>query len=271
MEYNNRRILIVDDNPSIHEDIKTVLSPKKISTSKALEELEDELFGDDIEKIPVKEPDVELNYEMDSAFQGEEALEMVTKAWEEKRPYALIFMDVRMPPGIDGIETIKRVWDKFDNVEIVINTAYSDYSWDQIIDKVGKTDRLLFLKKPFESVAVQQLALSLTKKWNNNSQRLDMINNLEDIVEKRTQELEDQRSKAVYASKMASLGEMAAGIAHEVNNPLTVVLTSAELLTDFLEDPNVDMEKDQICKIDGKPIKQLIQELKAAKKTKKRG
>ncbi len=108
---------------------------------------------------------IQVEYEIDSAYQGLEAIELIAKAHEEDHPYALIFMDVRMPPGIDGIETISRVWKDYPNVEIIICTAYSDYSFEEILDKLGTTDRLLFLTKPFDSIAVKQMALSLTRKW----------------------------------------------------------------------------------------------------------
>lgn len=238
----NRRIIIVDDNPAIHEDIKSVLSPSGSSVSKELEALESELFGEE-DGSANSNSKLDFEYEIDSAFQGEEAIEKVTKANEEGNPYAMCFMDVRMPPGIDGIETIKRIWEKVPDIQVVICTAYSDYSWDQIIDKLSKTDNLLFLKKPFESAAVQQMALSLTEKWNINNENKALINSLEDKVQQRTEELEAARAKTVYASKMASLGEMAGGIAHEINNPLTVVITSAELLMDLIEDGEAEKEQ----------------------------
>ena len=103
-------------------------------------------------------------------MQGEEGLKMVQQAIEEGRPYAMAFVDVRMPPGWDGIETIARIWEADPELQIVVCTAYSDYSWEEMRAKVGQPDGLLVLKKPFDNIEVQQLAHALTKKWQLNFQ-----------------------------------------------------------------------------------------------------
>lgn len=184
----NKRILIVDDNTSIHEDIKKILLPddsidEELSNIKnILLEKKDDSKINDSEKI---------EYEIDDAYQGDEAIEMAYAADKNNQPYALIFMDVRMPPGIDGITTVFEIWKKIPLTEIIICTAYSDYSWNEIINKIGSTDRLLFLKKPFNSVEIKQMTLSLIKKWNLNKQIRYQINNLEDEVAQRTSQLQE--------------------------------------------------------------------------------
>ena len=191
MEYNTR-ILIVDDNESIHQDFRKVLIHETNEDHAELDDLEAELFGeDDDSSAEEKKPGTILNYEVDSALQGQEALAMVDKAAQEGRPYGLIFMDVRMPPGWDGIETISRIWIKHPYIEMVLCTAYSDYTWDDIIAKLGSSDKLLFLRKPFDAVAVQQMALSLIKKWNLGEQARHYVKNLEQEVQQRTLQLKD--------------------------------------------------------------------------------
>jgi len=192
MEQMLDRILIVDDNKDIHEDIKYILN-SPVSKSEYIETqlLKSELFGDVDGKIKdsfyssIKS----IQYKIDDAYQGEEAIKMVEKAKLEGYPYSLIFMDVRMPPGIDGIQTVGYIWEVEPCTEVVICTAYSDYSWDQILSKLGQNDHLLFLKKPFDNVSVKQIALSLTTKWNLHRQNKVHIENLESEVEIRTQEL----------------------------------------------------------------------------------
>jgi two-component system, cell cycle sensor histidine kinase and response regulator CckA len=152
----NRRILLVDDNASIHADYRNILSPDN-SGEAAANEMEAILFEDD-------KPE-ELGFELDSAYQGQEGFEMVKRALKENRPYAMAFVDVRMPPGWDGIETIARIWEVDPELQIVVCTAYADYSWDEMRAKVGQPDSLLVLKKPFDNIEVQQLAHALTKKW----------------------------------------------------------------------------------------------------------
>ena len=202
MTYNTR-ILIVDDNESIHEDFRKVLIKEKNEDHAALDELEADLFGEEEDEASAKKSKSDIVYEVDSAFQGREALDMVNQAAADGNPYALVFMDVRMPPGWDGIETISRIWIDHPYIEMVLCTAYSDYTWDEIVEKLGSSDKLLFLRKPFDSVAVQQMALSLIKKWNLGEQARNYVKNLEKEVEQRTLQL--QRLLQELESKNAEL------------------------------------------------------------------
>jgi len=162
----NRRILIVDDNADIHNDFRKILGNTGKRSQANLSSIEQQLFAGDPEPDDEPELTAAIEYNLDFAFQGEDAVRMVVDSLEKDEPYALVFMDVRMPPGIDGIETIKRIWQRHDHIEVVICTAFSDYSFDGILDKLGRSDRLLFLTKPFDSIAVKQMAQSLTHKWN---------------------------------------------------------------------------------------------------------
>ena len=162
----NNRILICDDNRDIHADFLKILnSGAKSSADLVLEDFEEALFDGDPEfssskKIPA------IEYQVDSAYQGKQALQMVDQADSDGNPYAVVFMDVRMPPGWDGIRTVDQIWRKHPFTEVVIVTAYSDYTWDEMVEALGVNDKLLFIKKPFDSVGVKQLALNLTTKWN---------------------------------------------------------------------------------------------------------
>jgi len=181
MEQNNR-ILVVDDNASIHRDFNKVLCNQRNADKKRLRQIERGLFQDESEEEQVF---AQPQYTVDSAYQGEEALEMVRTAASEGRPYAMIFMDVRMPPGWDGIETIGYIWAEFPDIEMVICTAYSDYSWERIMVQLGTTDRLLFLRKPFDTTAVKQMALSQTQKWNLGKQAEHYVAKLRSEIETR--------------------------------------------------------------------------------------
>ena len=159
---SNRRVLLIDDTPSIHEDFRKILTSKGTESKEALADAKTAFFGEQ------EEPSASstLNFELDAAFQGQEGLEMLLAAIRDERPYALAFVDVRMPPGWDGIQTIKQLWRVDPELQVVICTAYSDYSWDQTIAELGHSDNLLILKKPFDSVEIRQLASALTDKWN---------------------------------------------------------------------------------------------------------
>ena len=177
----NRRILVVDDNPAIHSDYRKAICGDAVSFQWAA--VEAEIFG----TAPAQAS--RLPFELDSAYQGEEALAKLETALAEGRPYAMAFIDMRMPPGWDGVKTIQQLWRKDPNLQVVICTAYSDYSWVEITAQLGTTDRLLMLKKPFDAVEVAQLATALTEKWSLKREAALKMEQLEQMVEQRTSEL----------------------------------------------------------------------------------
>ncbi len=169
------RILIVDDNPDIHDDFRRILVSDD-SIAGQLAKAEAEILGKAVE-------DLELpRFELDCLFQGEQALERVVRARDACRPYAVAFVDVRMPPGWDGIETIDRIWKADPALEVVICTAFSDYSAHDIARKLRRTDQLLLLKKPFDNIEVQQLALALAEKWRLTREAQSYFEQLEALV-----------------------------------------------------------------------------------------
>ena len=151
----NHRILVIDDNPSIHADIRKILCPPISETTLKLDALEKELLGDS-KAFPAKKNPVQFT--VDSAHQGREGLALLQQAVDAKRPYAMAFVDVRMPPGWDGVETTLELWKVAPDLQIVICTAYSDYSWEDMLARIGGNDRLVILKKPFDTIEVLQLA-----------------------------------------------------------------------------------------------------------------
>ncbi|MDI1443528.1 response regulator [Polyangium sp. 6x1] len=122
--------------------------------------MEASIFGGHTATLPV------LGFELSFASQGAEALEKVRQARDVAAPYALAFVDMRMPPGWDGLETLTHLWAEDPTLQAVICSAYSDHSWAEITAKLGVTDRFLILKKPFDPVEVRQIACALTEKWN---------------------------------------------------------------------------------------------------------
>jgi len=106
------------------------------------------------------------------------------------RPYALAFVDVRMPPGMDGVEAARKIWELDPQLQIVLCTAYSDYSWAEIFERLGQRDGLLILKKPFDAVEAIQLAHALTEKWWLHSQLRQNLHQLEGLILARTHELQ---------------------------------------------------------------------------------
>ena len=153
----NRRILVVDDNAAIHEDYRKILCGERYDSE--LDELAVEIFGQS-QSASLPAP----RYEVDSAYQGQEGFEMVRESIRRGQPYAMAFVDMRMPPGWDGLKTIGHLWEADPNLNVVICSAYSDYEWSDVVAKLGTNDRWLVLKKPFDNAEVCQLAAALTEK-----------------------------------------------------------------------------------------------------------
>ena len=219
----NLRILVIDDNRSIHGDFQKVLVKKR--TDEKTRAMEAVLFGKAVESYPA------IRFQVDSAYQGKDGFEMVKHAVAESRPYAMAFVDVRMPPGWDGIETTARIWEVDPAIQIVICTAYSDYSWEQMGEKLGQSDKLVILKKPFDNIEVLQLATTLTEKWNLERQARCQLENLEKLVEARTCELRAAKEVAETATKAKS--EFLANMSHEIRTPMNAVIGMTSLLLDL--------------------------------------
>jgi len=161
----NRRILIVDDQQDLREQLAKLLarSGKKSSTQSLVQQMRSRLLGADAGAG--EDSDTEPSYYVDTAGQGQEGYELVRAAVEQGRPYAVMFLDMRMPPGWDGMETAKRIREVDRNLEIVIMTAYADHDQKEIAETVGVPEKLLYIKKPFQAEEIHQLALSLSAKW----------------------------------------------------------------------------------------------------------
>src|SRR5579863_370509 len=93
------RILVVDDNRAIHEDFRKILLGAKLDEN--LQTLEASVFG-----APAAARNAPAEYRLDSAYQGAEAMALVQLAHDDRKPYSVAFVDMRMPPGWDGLETI---------------------------------------------------------------------------------------------------------------------------------------------------------------------
>jgi len=158
LEEINRRVLVIDDMQDIHAEYLRVLG--ETTEPSTVDALASDILDDGYEGGVSK-----AGFDVDCASQGQEGVELVEKALAEGRPYAVAFVDVRMPPGWDGIETIRHIWQVDPDIQITIVTAYSDYSWGDITRDLGDTDQLQLLKKPFESIELLSIATSLSRKW----------------------------------------------------------------------------------------------------------
>jgi len=237
----NRRILIVDDSSAIHEDFRKILAGgagcgqagARSQSSSRSAFLGGRTGPGAVTGDSTDTPSTELpHFELTSAHQGEEALALLQESLDEERPFAMAFVDVRMPPGWDGLKTVEELWKADDRLQVVLCTAYSDYGWAETIDRLTRSDRLLILKKPFDPVEICQLAASLTSKWTLARSERQLIGELEAAEQEArayASSLETvnralESSKAAAEGHAATMGEFLLRLSSELQGGLTSAL-----------------------------------------------
>jgi len=178
------RILAVDDSRAILDDFRRIVPRTAASPDR-------------------------LDFQLDTAFQGQEAVARAVEARDDGRPYAVAFVDMHMPPGWDGLQTIERLWEVDPALQIVICSAFPDYLWEDLCARLGVRDDLLVIKKPFDPIEVVQCMHALTSKWR--------------LARAAATHLHQVESELRLAHKLEAIGQLASGIAHEINTPVQYV------------------------------------------------
>ena len=204
-------ILIVDDEKSIHQTIREVLTPDqdRASSKKGMKELAGRLFG-----APAEVVRAESRYELTFCLQGEEAVEEIKRSIEAGRQYSMVFLDMRMPPGKDGLWTAEKIRELDPMVNILIMTAYSDIDPAEISARVQPVDKLLYAQKPLRPQEIRQFAAALSSKWrsesqlvNSNLQLAAARNRLEGLLLERTEKLQNVEERLeARSSELAESG-----------------------------------------------------------------
>ncbi|TPG54417.1 putative bifunctional diguanylate cyclase/phosphodiesterase [Sphingomonas glacialis] len=200
------RILIVDDEPAMHDSYRRSFAPAAGDTG-ALEAMAAELFGDDSADAT---PDDAIDFALTHAMQGLDGVAAVEAALASDEPYAVAFIDVRMPPGIDGKETATRIRKLDPNINLVIVTGYSDFSPIEIAKAAGPADKIFYIAKPFEVAEVTQMATALAHRWRGDRELAEARETLAaQVVQLQEQghELAANESRAIHMANHDSLTE----------------------------------------------------------------
>jgi two-component system cell cycle sensor histidine kinase/response regulator CckA len=177
------RILVVDDETYIHYLFKKVILPdnKAPESEIALSKLEKKLFNDDDAEKPKKD-----EFELVTCKQADEAVDVVAESIVESRPFAIVFLDVMMPPGPDGIWAAEQIRALDKHIEIVIISGYTDSLHEDFVDHVSPTHKLLFMQKPFHPQEIKQFVASLSNKWLMEKRLLKFHAQLEEQIDEKT-------------------------------------------------------------------------------------
>ena len=249
MSQDKPRILIIDDQQSIHDDFEKILGGDSGSDAGDLADMRAAFFGAAAESKSTS------NFSLVHALQGQEGVDIHHEASDADNPFAVAFVDIRMPPGLDGVQTIAKLWEADSDLQTVICTAYSDYSFEDIVENLGQSDRLLILKKPFDPVEVRQLAEALTAKWESIRAQKAQLHELE----RKNKELSQAEKAAKAASRAKS--QFLTNMSHEIRTPLNAMLG----FVDFVCDGDIsaeDREKyERTIKESGDHLMRLLDEV----------
>ena len=211
------RILAIEDNLNIHHDFMKILMPDYFDNG---------------------EQHNQVKFDLKCAAQGQEGCQLIEQANDIREPYSVVFVDISMPSGWDGLETIKQIVKIDKNIQIVLCTAYSDYTWTELVTAVVGSEHLLILKKPFDHLEVWQMACCLSEKWFLNKQTKEKVKLLElsyDIIVKSNENYKSlikNSETAVEKKKMAveAKAKFLANMTHEIRTPMTAILGFSEML-----------------------------------------
>ncbi len=216
------RILAVDDEQGILDSYTKILSGQTNGSESADEamRLANKLFAENDTSEQPQEHGSEITFELTCCKQGVEAIETVQAAVETQKPFSVVFIDMRMPPGIDGIKAAEVIRDLDPNIQIVIVTGFSDIAPQHIARQVPPVDKLLYIQKPFHHQEVVQFATALSVKWKQEKLLQEINEELEKRVDERTRELVELNKELKDHSNMRT--EFVVNVAHELRTPLTI-------------------------------------------------
>lgn len=162
------RVLVIDDDRNTQEVFRRILIKPKHAPDRGE-------GGSRSSRMPC--------FELDAVDHGEDGMDLIARSLLQNRPYSLAFVDVRMAPGWDGLHTIRKIWEEYPDLEVVLCTGFADRPWEDMVKSLGFLDRLIVLIKPFDTIEVKQLAVGLSEKWRLKQQSKLRVDNLEKLVQ----------------------------------------------------------------------------------------
>jgi two-component system, NtrC family, sensor kinase len=264
MAGSNVGVLVVDDERDICDDFMKVLGPGPARPA-SLRGMEQALFG--AASAAVRPGPA---FDVDVALCGADGRDLAIAAEAAQRPYAVAFVDMRMPGGWDGLTTIEALWRVSPALHVVICTAYSDFDWHQINARLGMSEQLLILRKPFDPIEIQQLARSLSAKWRVTRENEQRLRDLEcaNAALKEAMEARLRLEREIrQMQKLDALGRVAANLGHEINNPLAYIRCNLDYLKERLRAPGPHDGDDALTLVEEadagiERIRLLVQELR---------
>jgi len=221
------RLLIADDEEGVRSAFRDALSPLPAKSS-GMAALESELFADAGAPVPVV-------YDLTLVSQGEDAVAAVKKSIEEGRPFSVAFLDMRMPPGIDGVATAERIRALDASINIVIVTGYSDVNVPDIAAKILPADKLFYIAKPFQVAEIQQQAHALAARWVHENALVRELQQQNVSLKAAAQDALKARLEAEEASFAKS--SFLSNVSHELRTPLNAIIGFSDIMNNQLYGP----------------------------------
>ncbi len=173
---------MIDDNPAIHEDYRKILAGRREGADSAAEAA---LFGE--QQADTARP----GFDMDSAMQGRDGVELARARARRGPPVLGRFRGHANAAGLGRAgDRSRNLWKIDPEIQVVICSAYSDYDWMELLARLGHSDKLIVIKKPFEPIEILQSASALSRKWQNARALKRHVEGLELVVTDRTRGLE---------------------------------------------------------------------------------
>lgn len=174
-----------------------------------------------------------LSYQIHGCDRCDQAIELLRKAkYEHNDPYHLIFVEHRLSDG-NGLELISQLWQIDNDLHVILCYSDTDLIWKQVVDTVGESDQLLILQKPFSDLELRQSVHAMMRKWQLSKQSQNVMQFMESQIQERTQAIEEANKNLLQSEKLAAVGQLAAGIAHEINTPAQYVGDNINAIKDF--------------------------------------